>query len=108
MWIRSLLDELHVHLSSQIALLWCDNLSASSQASNPVIHTRTKDIDVDVHYIRDLVINKALVVHYVPTKEQLDDMFTKAWSEIHVHTLCIRLRLCDEEVRPAHGACEDE
>ena len=42
-WIQSLLKELGVKVEQNL-VLWCDNMGATSLASNPVFHARTKHI----------------------------------------------------------------
>ncbi|KAJ4727992.1 Retrovirus-related Pol polyprotein from transposon TNT 1-94 [Melia azedarach] len=75
-WLQSLLLELHLPIISP-PIVWCDNLSAASLAQNPVFHSRTKHIELDVHYVRDQVLAKALEVRYVPSSEQVADGLTK-------------------------------
>ncbi|GJT68943.1 probable serine/threonine-protein kinase PIX7 [Tanacetum coccineum] len=53
-WLRNLLCELHTPLSSA-TLVYCDNASAVYLSCNPVQHQRTKHIEIDIHYVRDLV-----------------------------------------------------
>nr|GEU94278.1 ribonuclease H-like domain-containing protein [Tanacetum cinerariifolium] len=53
-WIRNLLRELHTPLSSA-TIVYCDNVSAVYLSSNPVQHQRTKHIEIDIHFVRDLV-----------------------------------------------------
>ena len=55
----------------------CDNLGAPALALNPVYHSRTKHIDIDVHFIRDLIPQGMLDVRYVPIEEQPADLITK-------------------------------
>ena len=43
-----MLRDLGIFLSNP-PLLWCDNVSALAIASNPVLHARTKHIEVDYH-----------------------------------------------------------
>ncbi|GKB52103.1 ribonuclease H-like domain-containing protein, partial [Tanacetum coccineum] len=53
-WLRNLLRELHTPLSSD-ALVYCDNVSVVYLSCNPVQHQRTKHIEIDIHFVRDLV-----------------------------------------------------
>ncbi|GJU07047.1 ribonuclease H-like domain-containing protein [Tanacetum coccineum] len=53
-WLGNLLRELHTPLSSA-TLVYCDNVSAVYLSSNPVQHQRTKHIEIDIHFVRDLV-----------------------------------------------------
>ncbi|KAH9681326.1 retrovirus-related pol polyprotein from transposon RE1 [Citrus sinensis] len=61
-------------------ILWCDNQSAGELARNPILHSKSKHIELDVHYIRDKVLGKELEVRYIPTEEQVSDVLTKALS----------------------------
>ena len=45
-----------------------------------MFHSRTKHIEVDIHYIRDLISKGMVEVRFVPTIEQTTDIFTKAIS----------------------------
>jgi hypothetical protein len=55
----------------------CDGTSAISVAKNPVLHSRTKHIEVRYHFLRDNV-EKGNIDHiHVPTKKQLADILTK-------------------------------
>lgn len=56
-WVASLLDELGFTVK-QPSMVWCDNLSAKALAENPVQHARSKHIEIDVHFIRDLILSK--------------------------------------------------
>ncbi|RVW86355.1 Retrovirus-related Pol polyprotein from transposon RE1 [Vitis vinifera] len=53
-WIQSLLQELCLPTSPPI--LWCDNQSAAHLAANPVFHSRSKHIELDLHFIREKVL----------------------------------------------------
>lgn len=57
MWIESLLSELKVKTSSK-ATIWCDNLSATLLAANPVLHSRTKHMKLDLYFVRISLENK--------------------------------------------------
>ncbi|GJR62161.1 ribonuclease H-like domain-containing protein [Tanacetum coccineum] len=53
-WLRNLLRELHTHLSSA-TLVYYDNVSVVYLSCNPVQHQRTKHVDINIHFVRDLV-----------------------------------------------------
>uniref|UniRef100_A0A2N9FV76 Reverse transcriptase Ty1/copia-type domain-containing protein n=1 Tax=Fagus sylvatica TaxID=28930 RepID=A0A2N9FV76_FAGSY len=76
-WLRMLLCDFGIFLNSP-PIIWCDNLSAISLASNPVFHARTKHVEIDYHFVRERVIRGDLKVHYIPTEDQLADLLTKA------------------------------
>ena len=75
-WISHLLRELNVPHSAPVTL-YCDNLSTTYMASNPVFHARTKHIELDYHFIRELVISGSHRVQFVPSADQTADLFTK-------------------------------
>ncbi|GKA32361.1 ribonuclease H-like domain-containing protein [Tanacetum coccineum] len=57
-WLRNLLRELHTLLSSA-TLVYCDNVSVVYLSSNPVQHQCAKYIEIDIHFVRDLVVGAA-------------------------------------------------
>ncbi|GJW95117.1 ribonuclease H-like domain-containing protein, partial [Tanacetum coccineum] len=77
-WLRNLLRELYTPLSSD-TLVYCDNVSAVYLSCNPVQHQRTKHIEIDIHFIRDLVAAGHVRVLHVPSRYQFADIFTKGF-----------------------------
>nr|GEV78798.1 ribonuclease H-like domain-containing protein [Tanacetum cinerariifolium] len=75
-WLCNLLRELHTLLSTA-TLVYCDNVSAVYLSSNPVQHQRTKHIEIDIHFVRDLVSIGRIRVLHVPSRYQYADIFTK-------------------------------
>ena len=75
-WIQSLLIELCLSPTTP-PLLWCDNQSATHLAVNPVFHARTKHIELDLHFIHDKVLQNQLRIQYLPSSDQIADIFTK-------------------------------
>ena len=46
-------------------------------AKNPVLHDRSKHIDVKFHFLRDCVDGGQIVIEFVETGRQLMDVITK-------------------------------
>ena len=61
--------------------LYCDSTNAISISKNPVLHYRTKHIEVRYHFIREHVQNGDVGIQYVSTDRQLSDIFTKPLGE---------------------------
>jgi histone deacetylase 1/2 len=76
MWIQILLLEIGVQ-EPRTAKLWCDNMGAKYLSANPVFHARTKHIEVDYHFVREIVAKRLLDIEYVSTRDQVADGFTK-------------------------------
>jgi hypothetical protein len=57
--------------------LVCDSTSAISVAKNPVLHSRTKHIEVRCHFLRDNVEKGNIDLIHVPTEKQLAVILTK-------------------------------
>jgi hypothetical protein len=55
----------------------CDSTSSISVAKNPMLHSRTKHIEVRYHFLRDNVEKGNIDLIYVPTEKQLADILTK-------------------------------
>ncbi|GJU70548.1 ribonuclease H-like domain-containing protein [Tanacetum coccineum] len=77
-WLRNLLRKLHTPLSFD-TLVYCDNVSAVYLSCNPVQHQCTKHIEIDIHFVRDLVAARQVRVLHVPSRYQFADIFTKGF-----------------------------
>nr|KYP37514.1 Retrovirus-related Pol polyprotein from transposon TNT 1-94 [Cajanus cajan] len=62
-WIQSLLKELGIF--SDTPTLYCDNLGVVALSHNPVLHSRTKHMELDIHFVREKVVSKNLIVQHV-------------------------------------------
>ncbi|MDV3193954.1 MAG: Ty1/Copia family ribonuclease HI [Sweet potato little leaf phytoplasma] len=76
-------------------ILWCDNISARALAANPVFHARTKHIEIDVHFVQDLVLNSQLDVRYIPSADQIVDCLTKPLSHSQFAHLRFKLGVAE-------------
>lgn len=58
--------------------IYCDNNSTIKLSKNPVLHDRSKLIDVRFHFVRDLIKEGTLELVHYSSQEQLADILTKA------------------------------
>ncbi|GJR32504.1 ribonuclease H-like domain-containing protein [Tanacetum coccineum] len=68
-WLRNLLCELHTPLSSA-TLVYYDNVSAVYLSCNALQHQHTKHIEIDIHFVRDLVATGQVRVLHVLSRYQ--------------------------------------
>ncbi|KAM1070145.1 hypothetical protein TB1_002021 [Malus domestica] len=104
-WIQQVLDFMHIK-SAPTPVLFCDNLSAIALSFNPVQHQRTKHIEIDVHFVRERVAKKQLVVQFVSSREQFADILTKGLSAPLFRSHCFNLML-GSSTHEFEGACKD-
>lgn len=91
-WIRSLFKDMHQELTEP-PLLQCDNLSALALSSNPVFYSKIKHLDTDYHFVREKVQKGNLVVQYIPTDDQIANVFTKGLHNLVFLKHCTSLGL---------------
>ena len=80
LWIRNFWAEINGKSIFDPILLKANNQGAIQLSNNNKFHARTKHIDVCYHFIREALENKLLEIKYVPTDENIADIFTKPLS----------------------------
>jgi hypothetical protein len=63
----------------------CDNQGAIVLAKDNKFHARTKHIDICYHFIRKAVEDGKISVKYIPTDDNMADIFTKPLSKSKFH-----------------------
>jgi hypothetical protein len=91
-WLQQLLQEFHALLSKS-TLVYCDNVSAVYLSANPVQHQCTKDVEINLHFIREHIAIGDVRVLHMPTTSQFTDIFIKGmptlvfskfWSSLNI------------------------
>ncbi|KAK8943245.1 hypothetical protein KSP39_PZI009083 [Platanthera zijinensis] len=92
MWVRQNLCEIGYPVQD-LTPLWCDNQGAIQIATNPVFHERTKNIEVDCHFVREKYEEGLISLKHVKTGDQ-DDLLVwnpkeeeLPWSNSHEQRL---------------------
>ena len=75
-WMRKLLADIGFEQTIP-STIYCDNKSAIHIATNEVISSKTKHIDIKYHFIRNHIQNGDIKLEYIPSAQNLADFFTK-------------------------------
>jgi histone deacetylase 1/2 len=78
LWVQTILTELTVPYFPP--RIYCDNQSAVLLAHNPILHSRTKHMEIDLFFVREKVLAKQVSVVHIPGTDQLADILTKPIS----------------------------
>ena len=91
-WLQDLMSEI---TGKKVAktLIRVDNKSAIALTKNPVFHRRSKHIHKKYHFIRECVERGLIDVEYVPGKDQLADILTKALAKIQFKEMRVRIQV---------------
>jgi len=94
-WLRRFLQHLEIVRDALDPLtIHCDSTAALAYAKDPKYHGRTKHIDIQYHYIRDMVAQKEVVLKHISTSCMVADPLTKPIARdvflAHVRSLGLR------------------
>lgn len=68
MWLESLLSELKVEVNK--STIWCDNLRTVSLIANPILHSRTNYMELDLYFVREQVDKGRFNINRIPALYQ--------------------------------------
>ena len=71
-----MLKDIRIKISKPIAI-HCENTSTINMSKNLVFHLRTKNNSIKYHMLRETIVEKAIRLEYVSTKEKIANIFTK-------------------------------
>ena len=65
-----------------VTCIFYGNQSCAKLSKNPVVHDKSKHIEIKFHYIRDMVQRGAVELQYVAAEEQIADVLTKPLARV--------------------------
>jgi hypothetical protein len=74
-WLHALFLELGIKAPTPTIL--SDNQAAIAITHHPEFHARTKHIDIALHFVRDMVREGKMKIHYVRSEDNIADICTK-------------------------------
>ena len=87
-WLRLLRDEKGC-VQQHPTPLFEDNQGAISLVKNPVLHQRTKHIDIQYHIVRSASERNIIRVEWVQSKNMIADILTKGLPR-ELHDNCVK------------------
>ena len=76
LWLRSMVSEIRGEDRKRVAIN-CDNQGSIALSKDNKYHSRTKHIDIRYHFVREAIEDAKIEVNYVPSEENVSDIFTK-------------------------------
>ena len=89
-WLKALLENMGFDQDTPIEMKY-DNQAAIHVSLNPVLHERTKHIEVDCHFVQEKMQAKVISTPYVSTEDQLVGIFTKVVGNDRLKSSLIKL-----------------
>jgi len=93
-WLQRVLEELGIVVNLPIKL-YCNNKATISIAQNPVLHDRTKHMEIDRHFINEKIDNGDIFMPFVPTSLQVANIITKGLFINNFEFLVSKLGMTD-------------
>jgi len=73
--LRGIAQELK--LQNHVIIIHCDNQSVIHLSESQVYNERTKHVDVKLHFVKEIIAERAMFVKKVSTEHNPSDMITK-------------------------------
>ena len=104
-WINSLMTELRLPTSTP--RLYSDNMGVVQLTANPVMHSWSKHFELDLHFVKDYVQHKRLILLHLPTQFQVADILIKPVSGASFHNFKRKLRVLDPPTLSLRGVVNE-
>lgn len=76
LWMKQVLEDLKMKCKGHMKL-FCDNKSTISIAHNLVQHDKIKQIEIDIHSIKEKLNNVLITTTYISSRHKLEDVLVK-------------------------------
>ena len=92
-WMRRVLEKLG-HFQDMCITMLCDNSSTIKLFKNPIMHGRSKHIDVRFHFLHDLTRDGIIELKHCVTQGQVANFMTKPLKLDAFIKLCESMGIC--------------
>lgn len=78
--IKQMIKDFGIQIDYPIVIHY-DNTITINMSKNPMMHAKTKHIEIKYHFLREKVVEKEVMLDYVTAKDQLANIFTKPFPK---------------------------
>ena len=68
--MKSVLGGLKINMT-WVPEIWRDNLTTIQMTTNPVLHVRTKHVELDLYFVGDIVVQKQIQIKHSQQQNKL-------------------------------------
>ena len=90
-WLSNFLSE--IGLTAIPFTIFEDNIPCIRIAEEPREHQRSKHIDIKYMFVREMIQKKKIKIHYIPSRDQIADLFTKPLPRGLFEDLLLRMKI---------------
>ena len=96
-----------LRLPTSTPRLYSDNMGVVQLTANPVMHSWSKHFELDLHFVKDYVQHKRLILLHLPTQFQVADILIKPVSGASFHNFKRKLRVLDPPTLSLRGVVNE-
>ena len=90
LWMKEALKDVNIGTDQPITI-YCDNTSTISLNKNTMMHSNTKHIPINYHFLCEQVVEKNIKLEYINTKDQITHILTKPLPREAFEHLCQKM-----------------
>lgn len=112
LWLRRMMEHMG-YAHSNPTVIQSDNLGEINLTSESIFRSRTKHIEINYHFICEIVEADDLCLKQHPTQDMVADLFTKALAKNHFFSFLFCSFLCFSQslrlhLNLPHGRCDHQ
>ena len=92
LWLETFINEV-TRIDMKPLTMMCDNVGAISLAKDNKFHSRTKHINLRYHFVCEAMEEGKITLKYMPSQENIADIFTKSLAKVKFAELVTKLGL---------------
>jgi hypothetical protein len=89
--LLQVISSAQLKLGSYTIQVFEDNMGAIQLASNATTNTKSKHMDIKLHFVREILKQGSICIHHCPTDKNIADLLTKALTNIKFNKMALQV-----------------